>query len=630
MQKKLKKLDGFGKTTIYCLCSEVENMQLERISNKQSNLLFDNNLTNHSSEITIDKMIFIYWFCSKYGEKALNKTLLSSKTIQSFLDLANIIVTKACDSNKISYPLLSEIKFIISSTVISGSIPLALEEEIVQFVGSIEPEIVADYLCFRFSLLLENYATFGQFNTPKSISLLVASLIDLKDDQRVADFCCGTGGFLSHLIDSATSKNIKNVQYCGYDVDFDSIALAKMNMIVRGIENAEINQCDILSSDHGKFDFIFSEFPFGGVYAKTTKELGSDRWSPIHVDRVSRSSFSWVYMAKAINSLKDDGVAICVAPQGALFSTYEADVRKQIIESGFLQSVITLPKLHLPYTGINTTLLIFKKGANDVLFVNTDKYVTSEKRRAFLSKQAIELIANIVRNRSESEISRLVSTDEIRFADYNLLPGRYLINENISSINIPNPKSLEEIKEAVVKSAVSNSEELTSDPTSGIRVVKSSDIENGTFDLEKLDYLKKTPVNVDKYLLNNGDILLTNKSTKIKTAIVNIDESVKLVMFGSLYAIRVNKTLSNPYYIQCFLNSNVGSIELAKLQTGTTIQCITLSNLLSLKVPCPSMEEQNEIAKAYILKLEMLEDAKIRVEKISKDISELFSNLVEE
>lgn len=605
-------------------------MQLERLSNKQSNLLFDNNLTNHSSEITIDKMIFIYWFCSKYGEKALNKTLLSSKTIQSFLDLANIIVTNACDSNKISYPLLSEIKFIISSTVISGSIPLALEEEIVQFVGSIEPEIVADYLCFRFSLLLENYATFGQFNTPKSISLLVASLIELKDDQRVADFCCGTGGFLSHLIDSATSKNIKNVQYCGYDIDFDSIALAKMNMIVRGIENAEIDQCDILSSDHGKFDFIFSEFPFGGVYAKTTKELGSDRWSPIHVDRVSRSSFSWVYMAKAINSLKDDGVAVCVAPQGALFSTYEADVRKQIIESGFLQSVIVLPKLHLPYAGINTTLLIFKKGARNVLFVNTNKFATSEKRRTFLSKQAIELIADVVRNKKDGEISRLVSADEIRFADYNLLPERYLINGNNSSIKLPNPKPLEEIKEDVVKSVASDSKQLTSDTTTGIRVVKSSDIENGTFDLEKLEYLKEIPTNVDKYLLKSGDILLTNKSTKIKTAIVNIDESVKLVMFGSLYAIRVKKTVSNPYYLQCFLNSNVGNIELAKLQTGTTIQCITLSNLLSLKVPCPSMEEQNEIANAYILKLEMLEDAKIRVEKISKDISELFSNLVEE
>jgi restriction endonuclease S subunit len=197
-------------------------------------------------------------------------------------------------------------------------------------------------------------------------------------------------------------------------------------------------------------------------------------------------------------------------------------------------------------------------------------------------------------------------------------------------VNIPSSKKLNEVAETVVKSFVSDSRKLTSSPTSGVRVIKSSDIEDGTYDLEKLEYLIEAPENLDRYLLQDGDILLTNKSTKIKTAIVKLNKDEKLVMFGSLYGIRVNKNISNPYYLQCFLNSNVGNLMLSRLQTGTSIQCITQSNLLMLEIPCPSLEEQDKVAKEYILKLEMLQDSKQRVEKLAKDIVEMFSKIVEE
>lgn len=621
-------------------------MQNDRLSNKQSQLLFEHNMPGLNSELLVDKLLFISYFCGLVERKEqelktlgelkmlLTKNLLSElktvSSIRSFCDISSLIIKKAIENALVDNRLCEAVLSVLSSVETGNGLNDNSERMILSFVNSVDREQIADYLTYRINNYFSTASCQGQFFTPNSIVRLAAKLMDVKDGDSIADFCSGTGNFLSHVVDTLKEKGKCSNLFYGFEINYDSLILSKINLFLRTVD-AQLFQTDVLTNELGKFDFVFSEFPLGGVYNKTTEEIGSHMWTPIHVNRVSRSSFSWVYMAKAINSLKEGGTAICIAPRGALFSAYEAKIRQQVIEGGYLEAIITLPRLHMPYTGVSTCMLVFHKNNNGGVFIlDSERFVTGDKRRAFLTDSAIADIAGIVKNRVESESSRFVSNQEIREWEYSLIPEKYLKVSVDEQVNIPSAKKLNEVAETVVKSFVADSRKLTNSPASGVRVIKSSDIEDGTYDLEKLEYLIEAPENLDRYLLQDGDILLTNKSTKIKTAIVKLNKDEKLVMFGSLYGIRVNKNISNPYYLQCFLNSNVGNLMLSRLQTGTSIQCITQSNLLMLEIPCPSLEEQDKIAKEYILKLEMLQDSKQRVEKLAKDIVEMFSKIVEE
>lgn len=601
----------------------------ERLSNKQSNLLFSLGLGDFGTELLVDKLLYISSVCESFNYRDLFKAMITSNNIHGFLDLADVILKRAISENK-EVALCNETLEISTSSRIGFSVSEKAESAIMEYISSVDPVSVPSYLIYRFEWWLSNNQMAGQYFTPSSITNLVVNLMNIKDGDSIADFCSGTGAFLSKACDFSNSNGFRNNSYFGCDVSYEATSLAKINLLLR-TRNAQLQQADVLSLNDRKFDKVFSEFPLAGIYNKTTKELGCDTWTPIHVDRVSRSSFSWVYMAKAINSLKEGGVAVCVAPLGALFSTYESNIRKQVVEGHYLDTIISLPRLHVPYTGVSTCILIFKKhNENGVLFIDATKMGVEERRRCSLSENDISQISSIYLNKIDTEISKFVSIKDIAETDYTLLPERYIFKATKESFKIPNPKPLDAVKESIVKSYISDSKKLTSDPTSNIRVVKSSDIEDGSFDIESLSYLAEVPENIEKFLLKDGDIVLTNKSTKIKTAIVKLEKNEKLVMFGSLYGIRVNTKLANPYYIQCYLNSNVGNLKLAQMQTGTIIQCITQANLLQLEVPCPSLEEQNSVAKEYLLKLEMLEDTKQRVSKLSKDITEMFSDLVED
>jgi len=623
-------------------------MQNDRLSNKQTQLLFASNMPTFNSELLVDKLLFVLYYCN-YVEKeearlkaegiiknSLTKNLISelrsSSAIRAFIDVANLIVKKSIDNaltdNRFSEVVLS----ILSSIEIGERLGDVFERKVLDFVNSVEKDQLGDYLKYRIEYYLtnNNNGWNGQFYTPNSVAKLAISLFDFKDGDTIADFCSGTGNFLAQAIEHNIEKGNCTSRYSGFEIDYDSLLLSKINLAIRTME-AEVFQTDVLTNDLGKYDCVLSNPPFGGVYSKTTEEIGSHLWEPIHVDRVSRSSFTWVFMAKAINSLKEGGTAICISPQGSLFSAYESKIRQQVIEGGYLKAIITLPRLYTPYSGVSTCMLVFHKN-NDggVFFVDSERFVTGDKRRAFLTDDAIKEITRLVLGRIETDTSRFVSVDEIRESDYALIPERYLKLSAQERVSIPSAKKLEEVADVIIKSPVADSRKLTSDPTTGIRVIKSSDIEDGTYDIESLEYLSEVPNQVEKYLLEDGDILLTNKSTKIKTAIVKLSKNEKLVMFGSLYGIRINKNVCNPFYLQCFLNSNLGNLMLARLQTGTTIQCITLSNLMHLEVPCPSLKEQDRVAKEYVIKLEMLQDTKQRVEKIAKDIVEMFSKIVEE
>jgi type I restriction enzyme M protein len=146
----------------------------------------------------------------------------------------------------------------------------------------------------------------GQFFTPRNVIRMMVEMVDPQPDKLVLDPACGSGGFLvmalahqrrrllmeiganpdapvpSELrrIDRALRKYAKSCLF-GVDVDPDLRKAARMNMVmnndghgniltfnaleygVRGRETGDMEKFAKLKVGHGKFDYVFTNPPFG-------------------------------------------------------------------------------------------------------------------------------------------------------------------------------------------------------------------------------------------------------------------------------------------------------------------------------------------------------------------------------
>ena len=85
----------------------------------------------------------------------------------------------------------------------------------------------------------------GEFFTPSTVSELVAKLVEPKENDRIYDPTCGSGGLLLKAFREVDSKK---VAIYGQEQNSQTWALCKMNMFLHGIDDAHIYQGDTLAN----------------------------------------------------------------------------------------------------------------------------------------------------------------------------------------------------------------------------------------------------------------------------------------------------------------------------------------------------------------------------------------------
>lgn len=81
----------------------------------------------------------------------------------------------------------------------------------------------------------------GEFFTPSTVSELVAKLVEPKENDRIYDPTCGSGGL---LLKAFREVNSRKVAIYGQEQNSQTWALCKMNMFLHGIDDAHIYQGD--------------------------------------------------------------------------------------------------------------------------------------------------------------------------------------------------------------------------------------------------------------------------------------------------------------------------------------------------------------------------------------------------
>lgn len=221
----------------------------------------------------------------------------------------------------------------------------------------------------------------GEFYTPGEVSTLLAKLVDPQPGNRICDPACGSG---SLLIKVAREVGNNNFSLYGQENNGSTWALARMNMFLHEMDNADIEWGDTLNNPRllegdqlMKFHIVVANPPFSLDKWGADNAL-ADQYNRFHRGVPPKSKGDYAFITHMIETTYEDvGKTGVIVPHGVLFrGSSEGKIREQLIKENLLEAVIGLPANLFFGTGIPAAILIFNKGKGDnkdVLFIDASR-----------------------------------------------------------------------------------------------------------------------------------------------------------------------------------------------------------------------------------------------------------------
>ena len=245
---------------------------------------------------------------------------------------------------------------------------------------------------------LQSAGSSGEFYTPRAVTEFMALMIKPKLGEKMADFACGTGGFITswlgqlskQVTDTSAQKQLDDSIY-GIEKKPFPYLLCVTNMLLHDIEVPNIYHTNSLKhnlldyTDDDKFDVILMNPPYGGHEDKSIQGF--------FPEDLASSETADLFMSVILYRLKKNGRAAVVVPDGFLFGLDNAkvNIKKKLIGEFNLHTVVRLPgSVFSPYTSITTNLLFFDntKPTTETWFYRVD--IPSD-RKHFSKTKPMEL-----------------------------------------------------------------------------------------------------------------------------------------------------------------------------------------------------------------------------------------------
>ena len=459
-------------------------------------------------------------------------------------------------------------------------------------------DIEADILGEAYEQVISDVMTgkvLGQFFTPPKVKQMMVDLLNplLKDDgtiETIFDPAMGTGGFLitsiRHIMKQSKVKNINinwefvsNYGLGGREAEPDTYQLAVSNMLISTgfmfnvLEKGDSIRYPITQ----KYDIVLANPPFGidGLNYLEIKHELRNKYLPI----ISNSAVP-LFLQAIIYMLKINGRCAIVLPDGKeLFNKNNelVSIREYLMKTCDLKEIIYLPSGIFTHTSIKTCIFYFIKKIEgcDILETKDDnkkmkrKYIFNATHQTTKVKFYDCNIDNIKTLLVEVDI------DKIAENNYSLNYQEYLEDEKKEYNNEIVIKKLGDICN-VIKGVVKKSKD---GKNNGLYPLYYCSI-LGYLYLDTFDY-------DDEGLIINK----TNGSGKSMIYYHNGKYSIgeTVIHFKS----KNNETLTKYIYYYLYINL----YELEKYYKGCNQKSIIEKDLLSIKIPVPSIEQQEEIVK---------------------------------
>ena len=214
---------------------------------------------------------------------------------------------------------------------------------------------------------IQSAGSAGEFYTPRAVTDFMAKMIQPKIGEQMADFACGTGGFLTSWLKQLESQIKTTADQTAYENSIYGIEkkqfpymLCITNTLLHDIDVPKIYHDNSLVNDvldygeDDKFDVILMNPPYGGSEKKEIQ-------SHFPADLAS-SDTADLFMAVIMYQLKKNGRAAVILPDGFLFGQDNAKIalKKKLLSEFNLHTIVRMPgSVFAPYTSITTNILFF-------------------------------------------------------------------------------------------------------------------------------------------------------------------------------------------------------------------------------------------------------------------------------
>ncbi|MCL2662652.1 MAG: type I restriction-modification system subunit M [Oscillospiraceae bacterium] len=219
----------------------------------------------------------------------------------------------------------------------------------------------------------------GQYFTPRALINTMVRCVQPKPGKRVADPCCGSGGFLlavkaflekNYSMNADEKVALKFHTFKGWEIVQSTYRLCLMNLFLHNISDFEgeppIIRADSLIADpNERFDYVLTNPPFGKKSALTiTNEQGIQESEDLIYNRqdfwatTSNKQLNFVQHIRTL--LNTSGVAAVVVPDNVLFEGGAGEtVRKRLLETTNLHTILRLPTGIFYAQGVKANVIFF-------------------------------------------------------------------------------------------------------------------------------------------------------------------------------------------------------------------------------------------------------------------------------
>ena len=216
---------------------------------------------------------------------------------------------------------------------------------------------------------LQSAGSAGEFYTPRAVTDFMAQMIQPKIGETMADFACGTGGFITSWLkelqkqvrSTADAEKYGNSIF-GIEKKQFPYMLCITNLLLHGLDIPRVYHDNSLLKDvldyttDDQFDVILMNPPYGGSEKADVKNhFPSD---------LASSETADLFMSVIMYRLKKNGRVAVILPDGFLFGTDNAkvNIKKKLLSEFNLHTIIRMPgSVFAPYTSITTNILFFDR-----------------------------------------------------------------------------------------------------------------------------------------------------------------------------------------------------------------------------------------------------------------------------
>ena len=310
----------------------------------------------------------------------------------------------------------------------------------------------------------------GEFYTPRSVVRMMVEILDPKEGESIYDPACGTGGMLLAAIDHVKRQGGDPRTFFGkiygQEKNLTTSSIARMNLVLHGIEDFQIAREDTLRSPAftdgagglAKFDCVIANPPF------SLKDWGRDIWEN---DPWGRAQYGlppdsygdYAFVQHMIASMAEGGTSrmAVVLPQGALFRKgAEGKIREALLKEDLIEAVIGLAPNLFYGTGLAGCVVVLRRNKpaqrkNKVLIIDAQSLFRKGRAQNFLDPEHGEQVVEWFQAFEDVEDrAKVVNLDEIKAEGWTLNISRYVlppIGEDIP----PLPEAVAAFKDALTE-----------------------------------------------------------------------------------------------------------------------------------------------------------------------------------